>query len=410
MKRIKILLFSNLFPNPAQPLRGNFVESLCKEMGKMAEITVISPLPWFPNTALIKTLGNKINLLTMLSHDRLQYSEIPYFVQWNGFDVYYPRYPFIPVLSRPFHPTLVTLAVFGLVKKLVAEKDINIINAHWIYPDGISAVWSGKQINIPVVVTAHGCDLNHYSHYKLRRPQILWALKNSNKITTVSNALYERTTKELGINKNKVVMIPNGVDTDRFHLRNRKEAKKQLGLNQNKKYLLFVGQFHEVKGLEYLIEAIAILKKRGSLSFETILIGDGPQGYTIKQWLQEKGLTNDVLVLGQRPNNEISAWMNACDFFCLPSKREGMPCVILEALSCGLPVIASRVGGIPELVSEDNGILVEPQNPHALADAIETAFKRKWDKPNISKQMEKFSWSRAAESYIEIFEQALSVG
>ena len=404
---LKLLIFTSLFPNPEQPLRGNFVASLVQEMSKLAEITVVSPLPYFPNIPFLKTSGGMSNKLSRYNQNWNQYSKIPFFSQCNGFDVYYPKYPFIPVVSRAIHPALMTLAVSSLMKRLIKEKSIDIINAHWIYPDGIAAVWISTKLGIPVIVTAHGSDINIYSSYKLRKPQVRWALKKADRVITVSNALSEKVVKELNIDRENIAVIPNGVDISKFRSRNKEDVRRLLGLKQDGRYLLFVGRFHEVKGLEYLIEALSIFNRRGDLSFETILVGDGPLKDDLLRWVKSNNLSEKIIFTGEKSNSEIPLWMNACNILCLPSLQEGNPCVVLEALACGLPVIASSVGGIPELINRENGILVKPRNPVSLIEAIKSAFEKNWNSDSISRNIQEFSWTESAQKYLEIFEEIL---
>ena len=398
---LNVLLFTNLFPNPEQPLRGNFVESLLLAMRNKANITVISPLPWSPSVLMPDKIKQS-------ESEWAVFSKIPYTAEWKGFEVYYPKYPFIPVVSRPIHAMLMAAAVYGLVKKVAEDNEIDIINVHWAYPDAIAAVWIGRQLGIPVVVTAHGSDVNIYGSYKLRRPQMKWAFNNSERTVTVSHALLERVADGMGVNRNKLAIIPNGVDIDRFYPISQDIARKQLKLKSDERYLLFVGRFHEVKGLEYLFKAMAILKERGALCFQTILIGDGPLKFELADAVEAMSITEHVIFKGAKPNSELPLWMNACDVFCLPSKWEGQPCVILEALACGRPVVASSVGGIPELIDESNGLLVEPRNSKALADALEKSFKMSWNDKLISGMMQNFSWSSAADAYLDLFSKAVN--
>lgn len=397
---LSVLLFSNLFPNPEQPLRGNFVENLLLEMRKMADIHVISPLPWFPANVFPQKLKH-------INSDWCAYSKIPGFFDWKGFEVYYPRYPFIPVISRIFHPVLMALAVFGLVRELVREKKIDIINSHWIYPDAIAAAWIGKRLKIPVVATAHGSDINIYGNYKWRRPQIRWALNNSENVVTVSKALSSNVVKNLDFNSDKVSVIPNGVDVRKFYPLSREDARSKLGLKRNGKYVLFVGRLHEVKGLSYLFQALGILKKRNALSFETILLGDGPLLSDLMKQVDSLGIKDRVVFKGAKPNSELPLWMNACNVLCLPSIWEGQPCVILESLACGTPVAASRVGGIPELIDESNGMLSEPENPSSIAEALEECIRKSWNSTLIAEKMKGFSWESSAHAYIALFDRVV---
>ncbi|RJQ17685.1 MAG: glycosyltransferase family 4 protein [Nitrospiraceae bacterium] len=399
---MNILIFTNLFPNPEQPLRGNFVANMVQEVSRLAVTSVVSPLPWFPG------LNGRGTGPIRLNKEWGQFSRVPDFSRWNGLDVYYPKYPFIPVVSRAIQPSLIALSVSGVVNRLIEEKKIDVISGHWIYPDCVSAVKIGKKKGIPTVITARGCDINLYGGYRFRKPQIEWALQNAEKITAVSNALAERICRDFRISEKKVAVILNGVDRARFnYISESEKIKDNIGLERGKKYLLFIGQLHEVKGVHYLIEALHILSNRKKLFFETILIGSGPQRMEIEHSIKEKGLAGRVYLKGNKPNEEIPLWMNACDVLCLPSKREGMPNVVLEGLSCGLPVVASRTGGIPEVVNDNNGILVEAQNAPELANALETAFRKDWNREDISSGMEQFSWGKTAKSYLRIFEEVL---
>lgn len=378
----KVLIFSNLFPNSEEPLRGNFIASLVEEMAKLAKITVVSPLPWS--------------------------SKAQNYMKWQGIDIYYPKYPFIPVLGRFIHPALVFLSVSGLVRRLIKEKHIDIINAHWVYPDGIAAVLIGRSAGVPVVVTAHGCDINLYGEYRLRRPQIKWALKNAAKVTAVSNPLAEKIVTDLCAYKEKVNVLHNGIDLKHFHFRNQIKCRKELGLDLSKKHLLFVGQLVDVKGLEYLIEALSIIKTNGRLDFQTLLIGEGPLRNRLYSLISEKGLKENVLLLGSKQYSEIPIWMGASNMLCLPSKREGQPCVILEALNCGIPVVASRVGGIPDMIDEDNGIMTDPGNVDELSEAIVAGFDRAWDRDRVASKVQQMTWVNSARKYVDIFSEILS--
>lgn len=396
-EELKVLILTNLFPNPEQPGRGNFIALMVRELKRYAKITVISPLPWFPNLPILKRLGSWY-----------QFAKIPFFSNSNGFPVYYPKYMVIPKLFGATQTITLALSAVKLVRRLVAEKKVDIINVHWVYPDGVAAVWIAKQAGVPVVISARGSDINLYGNYRFRRPQIKWALKNSDRITAVSKALSEKIVRELGVSKDKVIVIPNGVDSDRFRLLNKEEVRKQLGLEQNRKYLLFVGRLHEVKGLEYLIKALSILKMRKALSFETILIGDGHLKKDLKRLIETNGVKDKVSMIGEKPNAEIPLWMNACDILCLPSKLEGLPNVILEANACGLPVVASKVGGILEILRDDNGICVKPQDSLALADSIELAMKKYWNREMISQSVNDFSWVKTSERYLNVFNEILT--
>jgi glycosyltransferase involved in cell wall biosynthesis len=254
---------------------------------------------------------------------------------------------------------------------------------------------------LPVVIHALGCDINEYSKYLMRRIQISTALKNSDLIVVKSNDLAKKTI-QLGANENNLRIILNGVDQDKFYQQDMQLSRLKLGLDPAKKYLLFVGNIQQEKGLKYLIEAMAML---GSCEFELLIIGAGPLEDDMKALVVKQGLESVVQFLGCRPHNCIPRYLNAVNALCLPSIREGCPNIVLESLSCGTPVLASRVGAVPEIITEEShGMIVSAQSADQLAREIPNILKIKTNKPVT---FDWYSWDRNAEYISHVFKEIL---
>ena len=394
-QKIKLLLVTNLFPNSQEPNRGIFNYHIVKELQTWCDVTVIAPVPWFPKTKRLKRFASWY-----------QQAQLPKQEQIHGIDVYHPCYAVIPKLFGSLHGASLYFPLKRLIEKLLEEQKFDLINAHWIFPDGVAAVRSARKLNLPIMVTAHGCDINLYSTYRLRRVQICDALRKSDSVSVVSPALKQKVVA-LGISEQKVQIIPNGVDFEQFAPIDQVSCRKRLGLPLDAKIILFVGALDPVKGLEYLLEAIAQMHTAHQDLFVAI-VGDGPLRQTLVHKTQELNLTNRVTFFGAKPHDEIPLWMNACDLFCLPSLREGWPCVIMEVLACGKPVVASRVGGIPEIVNEQNGYLVAPQDINQLAQGIERVLQRLWAPEEIRATLCDFSWKASAEKYYTEYHNLLT--
>ena len=136
------------------------------------------------------------------------------------------------------------------------------------------------------------------------------------------------------------------------------------------------------------------------------LVGDGPLITQLTALVNELGINDSVKFVGKVSHDQVSLWMGATDFFCLPSLREGCPNVILEALGSGKPIIASRVGAIPDVVSEESGILFTPGNVNELSQSLITAFEENWSPVVISNSVKSLSWEHAARHYADIYKQA----
>ena len=356
-KRLKVLIITNAFPNNKEPNRGIFVKQSTIELANLCDVQVIAPVPWFP-------FKGRVFSKWSCSAEILDKEEI------NGIKIHHPRWLVIPKVLRSMYGFFFFFSVLPLVSRIRRQYDFDIIFGPWIYPDGFASVLLSRILKKPVVLQALGCDVNLYTNYFLRRQIIKWALSNSDKIVAVSRSLKENII-ELGIQDDKVVFVPNGVDTAIFMPMNQLDCRNKLNLSADQKIILFVGSLEEVKGVMYLIDAFKKLTSTSDMDVHLFMVGIGSLGTEIRTRINELSLQDKVTLVGEVAHQNLPLWMNAGDLLCLPSIREGMPNVVLEALGCRKPVVASRIGGIPDMItSEDLGRLVEPCNAEALKDAF----------------------------------------
>jgi teichuronic acid biosynthesis glycosyltransferase TuaC len=389
--RLRILTFTALYPNKINPLQGIFIHQRVKHLARRLgnSVEVIAPVPYFPFWLPVPRWR--------------QFSQIPRQEEIDGLRIHHPRYPLLPGISMPAHGMLMYLASLTLARRLHREKTFDCIDAHFVYPDGFAAVRLGKHLSLPVVVSARGTDINLYSSFRLIRQMLRWTLTNASGAIAVSADLKNKMIA-LGIPKAKIQVISNGVDTGRFHQLDAKTARKQLQLTKEHLIAVYFGSLIESKGHHLLIAAVAKLAARFP-KLRLYVLGEGVYRAKLEELVREKQLQDKVLLLGNRPNEELSLWFNAADMSCLMSSREGWPNVVSEALACGTPVLASRTGGVPEIItSPDLGILVE-QDVDSVAAGLEQALTKSWNREEISRRSRLRSWDAVA-AEVEAFLQS----
>jgi glycosyltransferase involved in cell wall biosynthesis len=286
---------------------------------------------------------------------------------------------------------------------LQREKQFDCIDAHFVYPDGFAAIRLGKKLGIPVVVSARGSDINLYSSFRVIRPMLRWTLMHADGAIAVSADLKNKMIA-LGIPESKIRVIPNGVDAERFQPRDAKSARKQLGLPEDGAIAVSVGSLIESKGHHLLIAAVAALAQ----SFPQLrlyILGEGTYRSTLEQLVREKKMQDRVFFFGTRPNEELPLWFSSADLSCLMSSREGWPNVVSEAFACGTPVLATRAGGIPEIInSPDLGMLAE-RNVQSIVVGLERALTKPWNRTEIARHSRSRSWDAVA-AEVEAFLQS----
>lgn len=390
---MRILTFTSLFPTSLDPTYGIFIYQRSAHLARRQgnEVLVVSPVPWFPRWLKLRRWRAA--------------SELPAQEEIGGLTVHHPRYFLLPKIAMPFHALLMFLGSFARVRKLHRSARIDCIDAHFVYPDGLAALLLGKILDVPVTVSARGTDINLYPSFKLIRPMIRWTLLQADGVIAVSGALKDAIVK-LGVNPDKICVIPNGVDAQRFHLMDREEAKRKLNLPPEIPLLVSVGALVLLKGHLTLIRAFARIAPRHP-ELKLYVLGEGPLRSELESLVGELNLQGRVHLPGKRPNDELAQWFSAAEVSLLTSSREGWPNVVTESLACGTPVVATGVGGVPEILhSQELGIIVD-QTVESVVDGLERALSTKWDREAISKQTRARTWTTVAEEVEAVFSEQL---
>lgn len=393
-KKTKILLITNLYPNPQEPNRGIFVESMARPLNEYCDITIVSPLPWFPRLGFLRGLKGWY-----------RFSQVPHTYELNGQEIICPKYLAIPNVGF-LHGLFLFIAIWPLIKRLQRQRHFDLINTHWLFPDGVAAAWAAKRLRLPLILSAHGTDINLYLKMRLRAPQIIAALNMAAGITVVSRQHMQKLS-ELGVDPEKITIIGNGFD-QAFAIGDRMSSRVDLGIDINKRIIMFIGRLVPVKGLNYLLAAIAKILERDRDCLELAVIGDGPLRGEYEREIGRLGLGKSIKLYGEKKHSEIGRWMAAADIICLPSVSEGCPTIVIEALACGRPVAAAKVGDVPYLINNDNGVLFESKNVEQMIKAIQEALDKNWNEQAIRDSVADMTWSKVSGKYERAYQEAMA--
>jgi teichuronic acid biosynthesis glycosyltransferase TuaC len=384
-RRLRIAVVTPVFPTSAEPYRGNYNYSIVRSLQRHADVEVSVPMAVVPRWRFLQPRTTRYNAIDV------NFSP-------GGVSVQYLPYYSIPVLTRPFNGWSAAAKVGPRLRSFQPD----VVLAYWIYPEGFGALRVGQAMNVPTVVGALGTDLRLTSD-PLSNQLILRTIRRASMVITVSEKMREQAIG-YGLATSRVRAIVNGCDLSVFRPADRVEARRKLGIAPDTELILFVGWLSPTKGLKELIAAVkTIARSRPKIALACI--GEGFMGAELRQEEESSRQTGRFRLLGPRRSPEISKWLAASDLLCLPSHSEGCPNVVLEALACGRPVVATRVGGIPEILPPEAGVLVAPRDPDALAAGLTAALEREWDYGRIAAEQSR-SWHQVADETFQVCEEA----
>lgn len=346
-----ILFVSNLFPNPLEPNMASFNRQQIVALSQYFDIDVVAPVSW-----LIKFKKRPFPLQSAVV-------SIPCF---------HPTYFYTPWVLRNFYGSFFYKSIKPHIKSLFKKKEYQAIYGSWLYPDGWACAKLAKDLSVPLFLKVHGTDVNQLQPGSAVTNKSLEAVAQAKAVFCVSQALKKRLI-ELGADANKLYVVYNGVDKSIFYPTSQVESRKILSLPIHERLVLYVGNLLQSKGLGELVEAFSKIAENFQFdNVRLLIIGKGSYEPTLKATLRGKGILGRVEFLGSLPLGDIAQWMNAANLLCLPSYREGVPNVVLEALACDTRVVATNIGGVPELaVLDDRVTLVLPRNSNSLQMALE---------------------------------------
>ncbi len=384
----RALVYTHHFPSPEAPSRAPYSYHTYRALLRHCALRVVGPIPWWWR---LKTPRMWVSPL----HDAS-----------SGIDALFPSYLSIPAFW-PAHGVAVAASTALLVRRIRREFPFDMILAATAYPDAVAASHLARLFDVPFLVTVLGSDVNKSGMHLALRPQIARALKRAGRVVAVSAALGDRVA-EMGVDRSRIAVVRNGVDGEAFAIRDMREARARLGLPQDRAIVTYVGNLLHVKGVDVLVEAVGKLGELGGPPIFVNMVGGGPLAETLKARAEALGVADRIGFAGRVLPTAVPDQMTACDVFCLPSREEGCPNVVLEALASGKPVVASRTGGIPELIREDNGILVTPEDPEDLARAMIRAVKRPWDPEALRRTVPSLSWNDVGDTYARLIGEVLA--
>jgi len=297
------------------------------------------------------------------------------------------------------------IAVERIIKKRKIQFDI--VHSHFAWSAGFVGMRLKNKYKVPLVITGHRYDIIDLPLKNLWwKNQIIKILNNANSVITVSQANKDFILS-LGIKESKISVIINGFDENTFKKINKNVAREKLNIGTENKILLSVGMLIHRKGFNFLIEAMRELVKIHPQA-HLYIIGEGEMHNDLSKMISNFSLQENITLLGFLFHEKINLWMNACDLFVLASLHEGLPTVVLEALACGKPVVSTTIGGVPEIVrNNENGLLVAPSNSNALYNALLIGLNTRWDEAEIEQYGKNFTVRKNVKELIKIYKLLL---
>ena len=372
--RLRVAVVTQYFPTSAQPWAGHSAYQTLRPLSQLCDLHVFYPEASYP-TWLTPGGAHRPAL------DR----------SWSppGVSVTYVPYPLLPVISRPLNGWVMSRRLLPAVRAFAPDLILNYV----VYPDGFAALRIARALGVPVVLTAIGSDLNRMSD-RLVASLTRFTLRHADRTTTVSDDL-RNTAIRLGAPAARTRAILNGCDTSVFYPCDRDQARQALSLAPTAEIVVYVGRLDIRKGLVELIEAMAQLRHTRPAA-HCYLVGDGPDKPILTAAIARHNLAAQMTLVPSCPTQAVAQWMAAADLVTLPSYREGCPNVVLEALAAGRPVVATNVGGIPELMDDTCGRLIPDHDAPGLAQALEEVLAQTWNAEAISTRHSR-SWADVAQ-------------
>lgn len=386
MKPLKALVVTTLYPNAVQFRHGVFVETRLRHLLQSGQVSacVIAPVPWFPCKS--RFFPGYSSLV-----------DIPARETRHGIEIYHPRYLVVPKIGMLLTPLCLAWSVYRQIRRLQQDGyNCDFIDAHYYYPDGIAAAIAARLLRKPLSITARGTDINLIANFPLPRRLILWAAGVADLNLAVCEALRQRML-EIGIRADSTHTLRNGVDLQLFTPLPRQALRDKW--QAHGKVLVSVGHLIERKGHHLVIAAMPQLP-----DYQLFIVGGGEWEKKLKAQAQQLGVAERVRFIGEVGQQQLPEFYSLADALVLASDREGWANVLLEAMACGTPVVASRIWGTPEVVqAPEAGVLCDQRDGPGFAAAITRLFAQYPDRQQTRAYAEKFSWDETTAGLLRLF-------
>lgn len=391
--QLHVVVLSYLFPNSAAPNSGVFVLNRVRAVQNYCRVTVINPIPWFPFSSRLTRYRN--------------YDNIPRTTELCGVTVHHPRFFSIPRYCKFIEAVTYPLAVVLIMVKQRLTR-ASLLDLHWTYPDLVGGWVAKKLFGKEMVVTLRGVEAFHLEERTVRRFLIRRLLPRAARVIALSDGLLELAARH-DVERHRLRVIRNGVDTHLFHILDQERCRNELGLPAQRKIILAVGSLANVKGFDRLIAAMPDVLQEHPGALAIIVGSAGPAGdcgKDLRGLVGRLGLSDCVRFAGSVANRDLVCWYNAADLFCLSSRSEGSPNVLTEALACGCPAVATEVGSVKEILTEPfMGEVVG--DPALLGAALKKNLRRLFDRERIAASLQRYDWDWCARQVMENYREAL---
>lgn len=381
----RVIVYSSLFPSEAAPTAGIFIKERMFRVARRMPLVVVAPQAWSPIDWIVRLLrpgfrpqGRAVETI-------------------DGIEVHRPRALSVPGVFKRFDGVLMAMSTYACVRRLHRRFGATVIDAHFCYPDGLAAVRIGRRLGLPVTLSVRGSK-DQMLLGTDREPALREAVEGASRLIAVTDSLVQGVGGPLGVAAERFTVIGNGVDLSRFAPMNRNEARRRLGIAEDAKVLIGVGNLIPLKGFQRVIPLLPRLRERFPGLVYLIVGGGGTQGDNSAQLqalAREHGVADCVRLCGRQMPQDLKWFYSAADVFAHATEFEGWANVFLEAMACGLPVVTTRVGGNAEVVASDEvGTLVDYWDGDAFARALEQALLRNWDTARILDYARANDWER----------------
>jgi glycosyltransferase involved in cell wall biosynthesis len=393
--RPRVLVLARSYPNNVFDLLGLWVRQLVVGSVEFCEPKVVSPVPWCPP-------------LPQLPAYYASYRRVEARRRDEGVEVLHPRFLVGPGLSlRNAEAAFYYAAVRGEVARLRRTFPFDLIHAQFTYPDGVVGALLARKYGVPLVITEQAPWGESLDDAPLVRRQALWAAGESAVHVGLSRSVKESIERYTGPS-DRLRVIPNAVDGSVFTL-------PQNGTHRDRRQILFTGVIRPVKGVDVLLRAMRLLADREN-DARLVLVGDAfyaeyrREEQRLRALTGELGLQDHVEFRGSQRPPALVTTMQKSAVLVLPSRAESFGTVLVEALACGTPVVATRCGGPEDIVDERVGVLVPPEDPHALAAGIQKVLDHRdaFDPVTLrAHALDRFGLESVTARYAEVYEEAL---
>ncbi len=391
-----IVVLSTLYPHPGQPTAGLFIRERMTRVAEHVPVTVVAPVPWFPCQGLVRRWRPGFRPpAPPMQHDA-------------GVRVLHPRFFSIPGLAKSLDGLFMALGSLPTLRRLARSEGLDLIDAHFGYPDGHAASLLARWLNRPFTVTLRGVE-PRLGATRIRGRLMRRALARANRVIAVSASL-AAWARRAGVDPGRIEVVGNGVDTERFQPVDRDRARAELGLPRDAPVLVTVGGLTERKGFHRVLEVLPDLRTRHP-GLQYLIVGgasgEGDWRGRLEAQVERLGLGDCVHFLGVVAPDRLRVPLSAADAFVLATRNEGWANVLLEAMACGLPVVATDVGGNREVVSDGAlGRVVPFGDAQALGAAIDGVLAEHWDRAAIRGHAEANAWAARIETLVPLLRAA----